>query len=237
MSLVARRGESGAATGPADRRSVVVYAVIASRRGPASFSLRNGNRFRLVREAALAAVVADRPGPPPTAAHLRRYDRTMHELAERFSAILPVRFGTRMAEDELRFVLSSRRSALARALAHVRRRTQMTVRIVRPHAAGEQRVEPDMPRPLTGRDYLRRRARTAAAARAVPGFEPVRNAVRRWVRDERVEHRAGVSSVYHLVPRSAVDAYRRALRRSAAAARLPAVVSGPWPPYAFAAFE
>jgi hypothetical protein len=161
----------------------------------------------------------------------------MQELAGRFSAIVPVRFGTQMAEDELRFVLSSRRRALARALAHVRRRAQMTVRIVRRPAAPERRAEPDMRLPLTGRDYLRHRARAAAAARTVPGFEPVRNAVRRWVRDERVEHRGGVSSVYHLVPRASADAYRRAVQRSAAASGLTAIVSGPWPPYAFAVFE
>ena len=185
----------------------------------------------------MAAVVTDRPGPSPTAVNLRRYDRTMQELAGKFSAILPVRFGTRMAEDELRFVLSSRRRALARALAHVRRRTQMTIRIVHRHPARERRPEPDMPPPLTGRDYLRHRARAAAAKRAVPGFEPVSSAVARGVRDERVEQRGGVSSVYHLVPRSSADAYRRAVRLSAAAAGLTAIVTGPWPPYAVAAFE
>ena len=216
---------------------MIVYAVIASRRAPASFGLRSGGRFYLVREAAMAAVVTDRPGPSATAANLRRYDRTMQELAGKFSAILPVRFGTRMAEDELRFVLSSRRRALTRALAHVRRRAQMTIRIVHRPAARERRAEPDMPLPLTGRDYLQQRARAAAAARAVPGFEPVSNAVARWVRDERVEQRGGVSSVYHLVPRSSANAYRRAVRLSAAAAGLTAIVSGPWPPYAFATFE
>jgi hypothetical protein len=215
---------------------VIVYAVIAGRRAPTSFSLRSGGRFHVVREAAMAAVVTDRPRLSPTAGNLRRYDRTMQELAQRFSAILPVRFGTRMAEDELRFVLSSRRRTLARTLAHVRGRAQMTIRVVPRQAARERAVEPDVP-PLTGRDYLRDRARAAAAVRAVPGFEPVRNAVARWVRDERVEQRGRVASVYHLVPRSAADAYRHAVQISAAAAGLTAIVSGPWPPYAFAAFE
>jgi hypothetical protein len=57
------------------------------------------------------------------------------------------------------------------------------------------------------------------------------------VRDERVETRAGVTSVYHLVPRAAAEAYRRALDRAAAAQGLRIAVSGPWPPYAFAAEE
>lgn len=214
---------------------MTVLAIVASRGAPSSFRSRSGGRLHIVREGPIAVVAADRPGPSsPTAAHLRRYDRTMQELAERFPAILPVRFGTRMAEDELRFVLASRRRILARALAHVRKRAQMTVRVVRRQAARE----PDHTAPpLTGRDYLTNRARAAAAARAVPGFEPVRNAVARWVRDERVEQRAGVASVYHLIPRSSADAYRRAAQTSAASSGLPAIVSGPWPPYAFAAFE
>ena len=87
---------------------------------------------------------------------------------------------------------------------------------------------------MSGGDYLRARAREAAAQRRVPGFEPVRAAVARWVRDERVEHRDGVSTIYHLIPRASSARYRQALEDAAAAAALPAVVTGPWPPYAFA---
>lgn len=227
---------------------MTVVAIIASRGAPQSFRSRNGGPLRVVRERALAAVVTDRAGGrSPTAGTLRRYDRLMQELAERFPAILPVRFGTRMAEDELRSVLASRRSALTSALAHVRKRVQMTVRVVRRNSDREREVpvppasrlppEGGSERRLTGRDYLRSRARAAAARREVPGFEPVRSAVARWVRDERVERRAGVASVYHLIPRSSADAYRRAAQTSAASLGVTAIVSGPWPPYAFAAFE
>jgi hypothetical protein len=111
----------------------------------------------------------------------------------------------------------------------------MTVRVVRRQSARQRDVHPSVP--LTGRDYLRNRARSAAAARALPGFEPVSHAVARWVRDERVEHRGGVSSVYHLVPRSSAAAYRHAAQSAAASSSLTAIVSGPWPPYAFAPFE
>jgi hypothetical protein len=166
----------------------------------------------------------------------------MRELAERFPAIIPVRFGTWMAEEELLVTLSSRRAAFAVALAGVRGRVQMTVRVVRSgDRASSASAREDVGPPLsgavqasmTGRDYLRARAGAAAAARVVPGFEPVRDAVARWVRDERVEHRAAVSSVYHLIPRASTEAYRRALQTSAAAAGLHVIVSGPWPPYAF----
>jgi hypothetical protein len=90
------------------------------------------------------------------------------------------------------------------------------------------RGEPGKARP-TGTAYLKARA----AERDVPEFAPVRAVVRRWVRDERVEKRGRLASVYHLVPRGAAPAYRRALEAAAAAAGLRIVVSGPWPPYAF----
>jgi hypothetical protein len=226
---------------------VTVYAIIASRAAPRSFRSRTGARLDVLRSGTIAAIVTGRARPSaPTAGRLREYDRTLQDLAQSVPAILPVRFGTRMPAEELRFVLTSRREALARALAHVRGRAQMTVRVLRrpagrersglPPEGGNHELLADHGR-LTGRDYLRKRARAAAAARLVPGFEPVRNAVAKWVRDERVEHRAGVTSVYHLVPRSSAGAYRRAAQLSARSAGLTALVSGPYPPYAFATLE
>ena len=70
--------------------------------------------------------------------------------------------------------------------------------------------------------------------RDVPGFDSVRLAVRRWVRDERVEKRMNVATVYHLIPRASAPAYQRALRSAAAGSGLRVLVSGPFPPYAFA---
>lgn len=71
----------------------------------------------------------------------------------------------------------------------------------------------------------------------IPGSEPLRAAVKKWVRAERVErHDRGrlAGSIYHLVPRGAAAAYRTTLQRAALAADIMVVVSGPWPPYAFA---
>jgi hypothetical protein len=88
--------------------------------------------------------------------------------------------------------------------------------------------------PPSGREYLLARIKAAASNREIRGFEPIRQAVARWVRDERVEHHAGVTTVYHLIPRSSVAGYRDAVQAAAPAAGLRAIVSGPWPPYAFA---
>jgi hypothetical protein len=214
---------------------VCVYALIRGTTDPAALRVGGGSeRLRVIRFGPVAAVVRDASRPPaPTPANLRRYDHTMRELAGRFSALLPVRFGTCVSAEELAFILSSRRAALAHGLQRVRGRVQMTVRIVGEKQEGV-RVKAE-PMPTTGRGYLLGRARKAAADRDVPGFEPVRSAVARWVRDERVEHRAGVFTVYHLIPRASADAYRAAAGRAAVATNLHTVVSGPWPPYAFSA--
>jgi hypothetical protein len=81
---------------------------------------------------------------------------------------------------------------------------------------------------------LRRRAALAASARAIPGFAPIRAAVRRFVKDERVEKRAGIVTVNHLIPRAAAPRYLAAVERAATANHLRLMVSGPVAPYAFA---
>ena len=190
-----------------------------------------GERLRVITVGTVSAIVGDiTRAPTPTEANLRKYDSAMRALARTSPALLPVRFGTQFRDlDELSLVLQSRQSSLRRLLRHVRNRAQITIRMV-VDPIGSQR--PSGLR-TTGSAYLKDRAAEAAQAREVPGFDPARAAVRRWVKDERVERQANVASVYHLIPRSSVDAYRAALDRAARKAGLPLRVSGPWPPYAF----
>jgi len=172
--------------------------------------------------------------------NLRRYAIVIEKAAAQTPAILPVRFGTGMADlDEVTFVLQSRQDALRRRLRAVRGRSQMTIRVV----LGKSGSDPgDNPSPgsdpgdqsTQGTQYLQQRAITAARAREIPGFAPIRAAVKRWVKDERVEKRAGVATVNHLIPRSSVGTYRSAVERAAERAGLRVVVTGPFPPYAFA---
>jgi hypothetical protein len=68
----------------------------------------------------------------------------------------------------------------------------------------------------------------------VAGFEPIRNAVRRFVKDERVEKRGDVVTVNHLVPRTAAIRYLTAVERAAEEGAIRLSASGPWAPYAFA---
>jgi hypothetical protein len=210
---------------PRSRNPLCVYAIVRPGTSQAVWRTRDGERLHVIRRGAIAAVVSETSRPPAaTAANLRRHDRTMRTLAARFSALLPARFGTCVSEEELMFILSSRAAAFARALAQVRNRTQMTVRIVGLGKGDAARLPP-----RSGADYLRARARETR----IPEFEPVRAAVKRWVRAERAERRAGVATVYQLIPRASAEAYRDAAERAGAAAGLQMIVSGPWPPYAF----
>ena len=170
--------------------------------------------------------------PKPTDRNLRRYDRTMSALWRRTPALLPARFGTSARDvDDVRVMVRARERVLRRSLRAVRNRAQMTVRVV-----VDDGIEPGMARPTANREIVRHLNTCArgSASRPCPPSTPLRAAVRRWVREERVEKRGGVASIYHLVPRGSVDRYRSALERAARDAGVRMIVSGPWPPYAFA---
>jgi hypothetical protein len=190
-----------------------------------------GEPLRAVTVARVTAIVADvRRSPRPTRDQARRFDAVMRRLAAVAPSLLPVRFGTVVGEEELAFILKSRGPALLAALRHVRNRVQMTTRVfdVESHLPNpESRI------PRSGAEYLRQRAARARVAE----LDPLRGAVRRWVRDERVETRGRIVTLHHLVPRTSADAYRRALERAAGEQRRRVIMSGPHPAYAFAETE
>jgi hypothetical protein len=164
---------------------------------------------------------------------LRKYSDVVQSLAERLPSILPARFGTCVQDlVELSFILQSRQQTLLRNLRDVRGRVQMTGRILQPPGRAGV-VSTSSSSAVSGADYLRGRAAAAASEKEVVGFAPIRAAVRRWIRDERVEKQGTVASVYHLVPRGQAEKYRRALEQAAQQAGVRLTVSGPWPPYAF----
>lgn len=192
--------------------------------------------LRVITVGRVSAIVGTLRRPPATsAASLKRFAAVVQRLHERVPALLPARFLTCFDDpDELLMVLRSRQQPLRRALAHVRGRSQMTVRIIGVGVVPESCRSRVGVSPKSGTAYLRGRAASVARERDVPGFERVRAAVRRWVRDERVQKSEGIASVYHLVPKGSVDAYRRALEGAAESAGLRVSVTGPFPPYAFA---
>ncbi len=205
-----------------------------------------GERLRVITVDRLAAVVGElKRVPAPTIKNLRRYATVIEEIASKVPAILPARFATTVADrDELTFILRSRGVALRQRLRAVRGRAQMTIRLVGSDP-GDVTFRGQTPvtrrsgvRPRNkatqGTQYLQQRMAIAARARAVTGFEPIRNAIRRFVKDERVEKRGDVVTVNHLVPRTTASRYLMAVERAAEEGAIRLSVSGPWAPYAFA---
>jgi Gas vesicle synthesis protein GvpL/GvpF len=211
--------------------SLWVYALASRGARSRSLVVRGiaGERLRTVAAGPLVAIVGDmKARPRPTAENLVRYDRIVTKLWEQNSALLPARFGTRVGDvSELEVVVKALADKLRSRLAVVRNRGQMTVLIVdsRPR-------RPHMPRPRakSGKEYLRAKR----AAHDVPQFVPLRAAVQPWLKAERLERRGRISTIYHLVPRGAIDRYRSALERAARDAGVRLYILGPRAPYAFA---
>jgi hypothetical protein len=226
-----------------------MYALVAGAGRPRRAAGIGGEPIRIVRMAGVdAAVGVLRRVPKPTVAAMRRYDEVQRELMRGYVSVLPARFGTCAASlDHLAVSIRDRRDAIRRNLRLVRGRTQMTVRVFsgsesslnHPRTTSET-VQSRFTvgseygdREAKGTEYLQRRM----AEIQIPGAGPLRRAVSRWVRAELTErHRAGrlAGTLYHLVPRTSVPAYRQAAERAARDAGLTIVVTGPWPPYAFA---
>ena len=218
---------------------VAVYALTGNAGSRVAGRGISGERLRVVRVGAVAAIVGDIARvPAPTEAKLRAYTTLLAALATTRQSVLPVRFGTAMQDDEeLETILRARQKTFKSQLARVRGRMQMTVRIITEGAGGrgqaaEGRRQGAGTRGVSGSDYLASRAR-AHRASALPGFAPLNRAVARWVRDERVERRGTVATVYHLIPRAAAGRYAAAIGAAAAAEGVRLLVSGPWPPHAF----
>lgn len=231
---------------------VCVYALVSP--APARLRLTGmaGEPLRVVTANRIGAVVGGmRRAPAPSIRNLRRYAAVVEAIAAEAPAILPARFATTVTGDEeLAVILASRGATLRRRLRAVRGRCQVTIRLLSPLSESESesdeaplasrsamagRTRPRLAHGATqGAQYLRRMAALAASARAIPGFAPIRAAVRRFVKDERVEKRAGIVTVNHLIPRAAAPRYLAAVERAATANHLRLMVSGPVAPYAFA---
>ena len=220
---------------------IIVYAITSTDIGRMTGRGIAREKLRALRVGHVVAVVGElHSTPDPIEANLRKYDRVMRAISQRASALLPVRFGTTVRDlDELTLILGARQKVLRARLKAVRNRAQMTVRVVMEPGSGIRDPGSET-RDVEARDveasgsrgtgYLRARARAAT----LPEFAPIRVALTRWIRGERVEKRGTVATIYHLVPRASAETYRRALEATARATGVRLLVSGPFPPYAFA---
>jgi hypothetical protein len=211
--------------------TLYLYAVVEA---PVALGARGvgDEPLELVAAGGLGVVVGSLPNPVETGlAALRKHDAVLRGLARGGPAVVPLRFGQTAADAaELDARVSRCAAGLRVLLEKLRGCVQMTLRVFGP--AREPAAPPAAAGP--GTRYLAQRRLGADLAAAAP----LRATLSPWVRDERVEARPRGpwrGSIFHLVERAHLDEWRG--RASAFLASAPAcvTVSGPWPPYAFAA--
>ena len=225
---------------------VWVYALITPSRLPRGVTGVAAEPLRGVMVDGIVAVVGHvRRRPAASARNLRRFASVVESIAGSASAILPARFGSTFTDvTELTLVVRSRQASIRERLRAVRGRAQMTLRLIGSDP-GDGSFRGQTPvtsrsgvRPRNdstqGTQYLRERMEMLRSAHEISELAPVRAAVRRLVRDERVERRGSIATVHHLIPRAAAERYLAAVERAAVETSVRLTVSGPWAPYAFA---
>ena len=223
---------------------VYLYAVLAEAPGGALPSGLAGEPVRLVACDDVWAAVGDVASAPAVdEASLRAHDAAIRRLAARASSLLPARFGSIAGDEQaLCEALRPRLDAFREGLRAVRGCEQMTLRLAREDAA-DLAPAPPSASPASagpGTRYLDARRASAGDPRAFPEVARLLDALAPLVRGERRERHERpplLASVYHLVPRESVDAYRAAVAAAAEDAGVRVTISGPWPAYAFAPDE
>jgi Gas vesicle synthesis protein GvpL/GvpF len=224
-----------------------VYALVSSARPAQRLNGIAGEQLRAIPFDGIVAIVGDvRRRPAASTRNLRQYAAVVESIAARVPAILPVRFGTTFEDvTDLTLALRSRVPSMRQRLRAVRGRLQMTIRIVsesesgdasrasQSRAAGRARVRLEH-KSTQGTQYLQQRLALLRTASEVPELAAIRPAIRRFVKDERVERRSGIATVHQLIPRAMAERYRAAVERAAAESDIRLAVSGPFAPYAFA---
>jgi hypothetical protein len=168
------------------------------------------------------------PAPDALWAHERVVERLMAERA-----VLPMRFGTTMPDDDaLRTAIAARHDDLVAALDRVRGRVELSVRAL---LAGNGSAPAPDPPPQNGRDYIL--GKLAHGQRAEAAAERVHAPLARLAVEARRQssrHRDEVLRAAYLVEQASVARFRSAVERLALEhPDLALLCTGPWPPYTF----
>jgi Gas vesicle synthesis protein GvpL/GvpF len=188
-----------------------------------------------VREGDLLAVISRHTHPPgePALDALWVHERVVERImADR--AVLPMRFGTRLDDDDaLKEVLASRGQEFLAALQRVRGRVEVSVRAMKP--PGE--VTGPLPVAASGREYLEAKLRNGRAgdreARSL--HEPLAGLA---VESSRQAARAAdeLLRASYLIEEAALARFRGTVERLQSTHPDVAILcTGPWPPYSFVA--
>lgn len=240
--------EGDSVSRPGDAGLLLYCITSASSAVPSNEAGVHGARLRRVVHGELAAwvsPVADMARVmAPAQADLLTYEhviRSRHAAAD----VVPMRFGNVLTgESAVRAHLDEQRTTYLRALARIAGCVEMGARALislpHPPVAREEPVAPSR----SGADYLKaRQRRYSAESQLREHCEALEQALLAKVAPLCREHRMEFSrprpgepvlcSVYFLVPRDQVAAFRAALASSPGADLPEASLSGPWPPFNF----
>lgn len=224
-------------------RDLYLYALTRAGDGTPLGEGLAGEPLRRLDAGPVAALLGEIAAPAVTPEALAAHDAVVRRLAESLPALLPARFGQTVPDEPaLRAWLEARERDVLDALALVDGCVQMTLRVFAGPDAPQGQPLPESPVPDDlgpGARFLHARRQAAARARALPEIAPLREALRPYLRSERVERAAApgrlLATAYDLVARGEADAYARTVAETAPhLAGWKVTASGPWPPYAFA---
>jgi hypothetical protein len=212
--------------------------------------VKGGGLQRVIR-GELAAVVSPVGDPQwvaaPTATELLEYERVIraqHSVAD----VVPMRFGSVLSDEAaVSAHLDEQRASYLRTLARVGGCVEMGVRaLIRAPSAPEPAEREEAPRPASrsGADYLRAVQRRYSAEsrlreQCTALEQTLVSKVAPLCREHRSESRPQRSgepvlcSLYFLVPREHVSAFRAALSPLPELEHAELALSGPWPPFNF----
>jgi hypothetical protein len=214
--------------------SLYVYGFVPASMAPARPIRVNGHRIELLRIARIAVAIERLPERPSMSeSSLRTQHAIVERLAKRCQAVLPARFGSFIALDDLQRIVRGRQADLREALRTVHRRVQMTIRIVTSHPANSR--GPVARAATSGVAYLNAR-RASISASLPPVAVVVIDAVRTLVRGERIENdrESGRTAVFHLIDRTDVRRYRSSIASLTLPTDDSVTATGPFAPFAFA---
>lgn len=183
--------------------------------------------------------------PEPSLERIRRHNRVVEAALTPEATPVPARFGQWLGSLEaLEKKLQEATPAYAEALGRVAGSVEFGLRVLDPATPAPVAESPPAPAATTGRAYLEALAARAAAERAVEerGRElatrvsALIGAVVRQERVERARSRHGIVSLAHLVAWPDVRSYRARVEGAREQhPELRFLLTGPWPPYSFAA--
>ena len=218
-----------------------VYVVALTSHNSRPFSV-DGHRIEFVKVDSVFAAIERRSAPPTVSeVELRSQHDVVNAIFDRVDDLLPVRFGAWIETQELADIVGRQKTAIVDALQLVRGRVQMTIRFLspRPEARPDRRSGE---RAESGTEYLQARRgaelwmpEEAAALRSAVGdfvvAERISAALDRKLTSFEPARLGSVPSLYHLISRDHVPTYMAATQPFE---RATVIVSGPWPPFAFA---